>query len=138
MTSIAEIPGVFDELAPPLDEESVVLEAERCLECGGPYAPAPCVVACPAGVDVPSFVAALAGDDPAGAAATIFAENLLGGTCARVCPVEELCAARACSRRPDGVRSTSRALQRYATDWAFEHGHPLRARTGSVTAAASQ
>ena len=25
------------------------------------------------------------------AAATIFAENLLGGTCARVCPVEALC-----------------------------------------------
>ena len=64
--------------------------ADRCLECGGPYAEAPCTAACPADVDVPRFVAAVAAGDPAGAAATIF-ENVLGGTCARVCPVEVLC-----------------------------------------------
>ena len=39
----------------------------------------------------PSFVAAIADGDPEAAAETIFAENLLGGTCARVCPVEVLC-----------------------------------------------
>ena len=82
---------LYRELRPPLSAEAAVVEADRCLECGGPYAEAPCVTACPADVDVPGFVAAIAASDPATAATTIFAENILGGTCARVCPVEVLC-----------------------------------------------
>ncbi|NIY10342.1 MAG: hypothetical protein GWN02_19590 [Gemmatimonadetes bacterium] len=37
-------------------------ETERCLECGGPHAAA-CVVSCPAEIDVPGFIAAIARDD---------------------------------------------------------------------------
>jgi hypothetical protein len=66
------------ELRPPLTPEAAVVEADRCLECGGAYAPAPCAAACPADVDVPSFVAAVAAGDPGGAARTIFAANVLG------------------------------------------------------------
>ena len=78
-TALADGP-VFEELHPPLTRTEALLEADRCLECGGPYAPAPCMVACPAGVDVAQFVGAIAADDPAAAAETIFAENLLGAT----------------------------------------------------------
>ena len=92
MATVAEHSGpVFDELTPPLSPAEALVEADRCLECGGLYAVAPCVEACPAGVDVPAFVAALARDEPEEAARIVFAENLLGGTCARVCPVELLC-----------------------------------------------
>jgi dihydropyrimidine dehydrogenase (NAD+) subunit PreT len=52
--------AVFEELIPPLTEEQALVEADRCLECGGPYAEAPCVVGCAAYVDVPAFVAAIA------------------------------------------------------------------------------
>ena len=31
----------FAELRPPLSAGEAVVEADRCLECGGPYAPAP-------------------------------------------------------------------------------------------------
>jgi glutamate synthase (NADPH/NADH) small chain len=84
------------------------------------------MVACPAGVDVAGFVAAIAADDPVGAAETIFAENLLGATCARVCPTEVLCEG-ACvlgetGRKPIAIGS----LQRYATDEALAAGAPLR------------
>jgi dihydropyrimidine dehydrogenase (NAD+) subunit PreT len=117
---------IFRELRPPLAAEEAVLEAERCLECGGLYAEAPCVTACPAGVDVPGFVSAIARGDVDEAAATIFRENLLGGTCARVCPVETLCEA-ACvlphDRKP--VIEIAR-LQRFAADAALERGLPLR------------
>ena len=89
--SVSATEPVFEELRAPLTREDALLEADRCLECGGPYAPAPCMVACPAGVDVASFVAAIADGDPESAAETIFAENLLGATCARVCPAEVLC-----------------------------------------------
>jgi len=106
-----------------------VIEADRCLECGGGAAPAPCVVGCPADVDVPAFVAAIAAGDTAAAAATIFAENILGGTCARVCPVEVLCQ-RDCVLVHEGRAPIEiGALQRYATEWGYANGVPLRSPT---------
>ena len=120
------LPGVFDELRPPLDDGDAVVEADLCLECGGPYAPAPCAVACPASIDVPGFISAIAAGDTARAARLIFAENLLGGSCARVCPVEELCEG-ACVLKAEGRRPVQVArLQRYAADWGLARGLPVR------------
>jgi glutamate synthase (NADPH/NADH) small chain len=119
-------PHRWEELRPPLDAEGALVEADRCLECGGPYAEAPCTVACPAGIDVPSFVGAIARGDVDGAARTIYAENLLGATCARVCPVETLCQG-ACVLPSEGQRPVEIArLQRYATDEALARELPLR------------
>ncbi|HZR96701.1 MAG TPA: FAD-dependent oxidoreductase [Gaiellaceae bacterium] len=120
-------PSPFAELTPPLEAQEAVVEADRCLECGGAHADAPCVVACPADVDVPSFVAAIAGGDAVEAARVIFSDNLLGGTCARVCPVELLCQG-ACVLPHDGARPIEIGrLQRYATDVAL--GERVRLRT---------
>ena len=130
---MTEHPQLFAELRPPLSPESAVLEADRCLECGGPHAPAPCTLACPAGVDIPAFVAAVAAGDFSGAGRVIFAENLLGGTCARVCPVEVLCQG-ACVLDHEGRRPIAIGmLQRLAADAALADGEPLRTcapRTG--------
>jgi glutamate synthase (NADPH/NADH) small chain len=118
------------ELRPPLSPDESLVAADRCLECGDAHAPAPCVVACPANVDVPGFVRALAADDREAAALTIFEENLLGGTCARVCPVEVLCEG-ACVLLSEGRRPVEVArLQRYATDWAL--ANELGPREGST------
>jgi len=126
MSAIADSETLFAELRTPFDDADALLEADRCLECGGLDAPAPCAAACPAGVDVPRFVAQIAAGDPEAAAGTILAENLLGGTCARVCPVEVLCQG-ACilthERRPPIEIG---ALQRYATDRAFERATVTR------------
>lgn len=127
----------FAELRPPLGDVAAVRAAERCLECGGPYAPAPCTTACPAAIDVPAFVGAVARGEPARAAAAIFAANLLGGSCARVCPVEVLCEG-ACVLTKAGFRPVEIArLQRHATDWALTRGvrsRTLAARTGRTVA----
>jgi glutamate synthase (NADPH/NADH) small chain len=120
-------PLVFTELRPPLAADEAIVEADRCLDCGGPYAPAPCSVACPAGIDVPTFIRQLAAGSELAAAETIYRENLLGGTCARVCPVEVLCEG-ACVLEHEGqppIRIA--ALQRFATDAAEDAGLPLRA-----------
>jgi dihydropyrimidine dehydrogenase (NAD+) subunit PreT len=110
--------ALFAELHVPYAAAEAILEADRCLECGG-EAGAPCVRSCPADVDVPSFVAAIADGDLQRAARTIFAANLLGGTCGRVCPVEELCA-RDCVLVHDGKPPIEIGrLQRYATEWAL-------------------
>jgi glutamate synthase (NADPH/NADH) small chain len=123
--------AVFTELLAPLTDEEALLEADRCLECGG-EAGAPCVHGCPADVDVPSFVAALAAGDPESAARTIFAANVLGGTCARVCPVEELCA-RDCVLVHEGKEPIAIGrLQRYATEQAFHRLVTLRRRAAST------
>jgi dihydropyrimidine dehydrogenase (NAD+) subunit PreT len=117
---------VAQELRPPLSADQVLVEADRCLECGGPEAQAPCVTACPADVNIPTFIGALARDDQEKAAATVFAENLLSGTCARVCPVEVLCEG-ACVLEHEGRRPVEIGrLHRHAADWGLHHHRPLR------------
>lgn len=132
-----EAPGLYQDLHPPLEEWLAVREADRCLQCGGPTALAPCVVACPARVDVPGFVAALARRDVETAAALIFAANPLGGTCARVCPGEELCEG-ACVLDTQGRRPVPvTRLQRWATDqargWTVEEPRRAAATGRRVT-----
>jgi dihydropyrimidine dehydrogenase (NAD+) subunit PreT len=116
----------FTELRPPLTPVEALLEADRCLDCTGPWATPPCTAACPANVDVPGFIRELAAGDTLPAARTIYRENLLAGTCSRVCPVEVLCQG-ACVLQHEGQKPIAiAALQRYATDTARSAGEPLR------------
>jgi glutamate synthase (NADPH/NADH) small chain len=64
-----------------------VAEAHRCLYCHD----APCVTACPTGIDIPGFIRKIGTGNVHGSARTILSANLLGYSCARVCPVEVLC-----------------------------------------------
>ena len=116
----------FEELRPPLAPAEALVEADRCLECGGPHAPAPCAVACPTDVDVARFIREISDGDPVAAAKTILAENILGGTCARVCPVEVLCEGACVLEREGRPPIAIGALQRYAMDRFFEQGLPIR------------
>ncbi len=118
---IADAPNVFTEIHPPLTELQALFESTRCLECGGPYAPAPCTVACPTHIDVPKFIREIREGRPLDSARTILEANILGGSCARVCPVEVLCEG-ACVLHREGRRPVSIGrLQRYATDWALKN-----------------
>lgn len=117
--SVVEPVALPATLQPPLDDDIALWEADRCLRCGGPAAPAPCTLACPTEIDVPAFLDAIARRDSLSAAAIILTANPLGGSCARVCPVEELCE-KACVLDKQGRRPIAIArLQRYATDWAL-------------------
>jgi dihydropyrimidine dehydrogenase (NAD+) subunit PreT len=117
-----------DELRPPLDVGDALVEADRCLGCGEAHAPAPCMVACPATVDVPSFVAAIAEGDTDDASRTILAANILGGTCARVCPVEVLCQGACILAEPIEIAK----LQRFALDHSPASPLRLRPRAAST------
>ena len=106
------------DLHPPLTAHEASVESDRCYFCYD----APCVTACPTGIDIPLFIRQISTDNPGGSAKTIFNENILGGMCARVCPTETLCE-QAC------VRNTAEdnpirigELQRYATDHLMEKG----------------
>lgn len=123
----------FTEEHPPLEDGEAVVEAERCLQCGGSVAPAPCTFACPTGIDVPGFIRQIEEGRPLDAANTIFASNLLGGTCARVCPVEELCEG-ACVLDEEGRKPIEIGkLQRHATDKALLEERPAPIRTAAAS-----
>ena len=112
---------------PTFTEPEAVLEAEACLQCGGPCNSAPCVGSCPAGIDIPGFIRDIAQGRPVDAATKIFADNILGGTCARVCPVEVLCQG-SCVLLKEGRRAIQIGrLQRFATDKGLEAGTAVAA-----------
>ena len=92
-----------------LSPQQAAAEAGRCLFCYD----APCVKGCPAGVDVPAFVKKVASGNWRGAARVIREANVFGGTCARVCPTEELCEKECSSGRLGGPIPIG-ALQRLA------------------------
>ena len=100
------------DLHPPLSAHEARVEAERCYFCHD----APCVTACPTGIDVPLFIRQIATGREAGAGRTILDENVFGGMCARVCPTETLCE-EACVRNTAEERPVRIGeLQRHATD----------------------
>ena len=114
----------FADVAPPLDRQQALLAAQRCFYCYD----APCTTACPTGIDIPSFIKRISTDNLKGAATDILSANILGGSCARVCPTEVLCEG-ACVRNVDDHKPVQiGALQRYATDWVYRDGARLFSR----------
>src|SRR5689334_6677691 len=114
--SADELARNFADIHVPLDRERSLIEASRCYFCYD----APCQQACPTSIDIPGFIRKISTDNVKGAAVTILNENIMGGACARVCPVEVLCE-QACVRETQETRPIQiGALQRYATDWLFE------------------
>ncbi|MEM2058597.1 MAG: dihydropyrimidine dehydrogenase, partial [Thermoproteota archaeon] len=77
-----------------LDDRLAVYEASRCLMCFD----APCISACPAGINIPEFIYRIKTGNFYGAAKVIRESNILGGECGYVCPVERLCESK-CVRR---------------------------------------
>ena len=111
----------FEDVAPALDRRGALIAAQRCYYCYD----APCITACPTGIDIPSFIRSIATDDLKGSAQTILSANILGGMCARVCPTEILCEGD-CVRNQDGDQPVQiGALQRYATEWVYPSGEQL-------------
>lgn len=86
-------------------------EAARCLLCHD----APCSQACPAGTNPAKFIRSIRFRNVKGAAETIRENNVMGGTCAYVCPYDRLCEG-ACSRCGIDKPIQIGKLQRYAIE----------------------
>ena len=119
----AELADRFSDLAPPLTARQAALESARCLYCYD----APCVNACPSEIDIPSFIRNISHENVQGAAEKILSANILGGSCARVCPTEVLCQ-QACVRNnaQECAPVLIGLLQRYAIDNAQFSEHPFQ------------
>jgi len=118
--SLSNLENNFLEVEKPLTNQEAIEESNRCLYCYD----APCIKACPTGIDIPTFIKKIASGNFLGSAKTIMSSNPVGASCARVCPTEELCEG-ACvlnhSTKPIMIGN----LQRYATDWAIKNEQSL-------------
>lgn len=114
----------FEEVCYGYNLEEATLEASRCLHCKNPR----CVAACPVGISIPEFIAALHAGDLQGAADTIARDSSLPSICGRVCPQETQCEG-ACVLGVKGEPVAIGKLERFVGDWKLEHGAPTVAPT---------
>lgn len=119
----------FGDAVQPFTHAQAVIEAERCLYCFD----APCMQACPTGIDVPTFIHRIADGNVRGAARAILESNPLGGMCARVCPTEELCEAVCVRTTQQGKPVEIGRLQRHAVEAVMTEGSaPMFQRAAST------
>ncbi|HET8897671.1 MAG TPA: NAD(P)-dependent oxidoreductase [Rhodanobacteraceae bacterium] len=111
----------FTDIKPPLTAHQAVVESDRCYFCFD----APCTVACPTHIDIPSFIYKIRSGNLTGSARNILAENIFGASCARVCPVEDLCEGACVRNTAEDKPVAIGLLQRHATDALLTSGKPL-------------
>jgi glutamate synthase (NADPH/NADH) small chain len=105
------------DIKPPFSPQEARVEASRCLFCYD----APCIKACPTGIDIPTFIKKITTDNLTGAARTILEANVLGASCARVCPTQVLCEGACVMLDLEKQPIQIGRLQRHATDHVAAH-----------------
>ncbi len=124
----------FNDIHKPFNLQQTIAESGRCLYCYD----APCIQACPTSIDIPTFIHQIRSHNTKGAGKTILSENIMGGTCARVCPTEVLCE-EACVLNTSMEQPVKIGLlQRHAVDTLIKNSnsHPFqrKATTGKIIA----
>jgi glutamate synthase (NADPH/NADH) small chain len=118
----------FNELKPPLAPQAATIEADRCLNCFD----APCTAACPTHIDVPGFIKRIASGNLRGSALRILDANILGSSCARVCPVDVLCEGACVMHRQNHQPIQIGLLQRHAMDAFYDSGEIPQVAAGAA------
>lgn len=116
--SLAQARKNLAEIEPKYSPQEALVEADRCLYCFD----APCIMACPTGIDIPGFIRKIASGNLTGSARTILQANPMGASCARVCPTAALCEGACVMLDRDEKPIKIGRLQRYATDHVLEKG----------------
>lgn len=104
------------DIEPKYTPQEAKVEADRCLYCFD----APCIMACPTGIDIPGFIKKISTNNLTGSARVILESNILGASCARVCPTTVLCEGACVLLDRDEKPIKIGRLQRYATDHVLE------------------
>lgn len=108
----------FIDAKPVLNDRQAIAESARCLNC---YL-APCINACPTGINIPQFINRISTADTYGAAQTILDANILGLSCAMACPTEVLCEGACVYHGLKEPPIMIGRLQRFAVQKAYDAG----------------
>ncbi|MEK6152047.1 NAD(P)-dependent oxidoreductase [Flavobacteriaceae bacterium 3-367] len=127
-TSEAEFQANFKQKKPLMNPTEAYYESSRCLFCYD----APCIQACPTGIDIPLFIKQIQTQNTTGAAKTIFDSNWLGNACGVVCPTGVLCEGACVYNHQDVPPIQIGRLQNYATYTTMETGKQLYAPGPSI------
>lgn len=111
----------FSQIKPLMSNSEAYYESSRCLFCYD----APCVTACPTGIDIPLFIRQINTNNPLGAAKTIYDSNTFGYACGKVCPTEVLCEGACVYNHQDVKPIEIGRLQSFASGKAIEKNHKI-------------
>ena len=106
-----EFEANFKQKKPLMNDTEAYYESSRCLYCYD----APCVTACPTGIDIPLFIKQIHTKNITGAAKTIYDSNWLGNACGTVCPTGVLCEGACVYNHQDVPPIQIGRLQNHAT-----------------------
>ncbi len=110
----------FKEVTFGFDEETAILEANRCLQCKKPT----CIQGCPIGNNIPAFILLLREKKFEEAYWKVRETSTMPSVCSRVCPHEFQCEG-SCVRGKKGDAVAIGMLERYLTDWMVANGRPM-------------
>ncbi len=110
----------FNEVVSGFDHDTVLKEAERCLQCKKPK----CREGCPIHNDIPGFIALLREGKIEDAYWKDRATNSLPAICSRVCPHEFQCEG-SCIRGKKGEPVAIGMIERYLVDWMVANGKSM-------------
>ncbi len=111
-TTEQEFTENFKQKKELMNTSEAYFESSRCLFCYD----APCVTACPTGIDIPLFIKQIQTGNLTGSAKTIFESNWLGNACGKICPTGILCEGACVYNHQDVPPVQIGRLQNYATN----------------------
>jgi glutamate synthase (NADPH/NADH) small chain len=111
----------FKDKTPLMNDTQAYYESSRCLFCYD----APCMNACPTGIDIPLFIKQIHTGNAEGAAKTIYDSNWIGNACGTVCPTGVLCEGACVYNNQDVPPLQIGRLQNYATRSVIDSGKQL-------------
>lgn len=115
--SAAERVADFLEIHGLFDEETAREQASRCIQCPNPS----CVSGCPLCNPIPQWMQLTAEGRFLEAAAVLGSVTNLAEVCTRLCPSDRLCEGT-CILDSVGEPVAIQAIERFLSDYAFEHG----------------
>jgi len=111
----------FKQKKPLMNDTEAYYAGSKCLFCYD----APCMNACPTGIDIPLFIKQIHTGNVEGAAKTIYNSNWIGNACGTVCPTGVLCEGSCVYTEQDVLPVEIGRLQNYATKKVIDSGKVL-------------